>query len=102
MRVGKENSYLDDFESFLYEKNLKENTVNSHIENLKLFKDDLHCIDAVVKKLKDSTHLLNKTQFNKTITSLNKFYSFSLNETNSLKEAKMKLKFTQQAIAQKF
>lgn len=102
LETKKTYSYLKDFENFLFKKNLKENTINSHLENLKIFEEDLHCIDSVVKKLKVSITSLNKTQFNKTITSLNKYYSYSLSEPKSLKEAKMKLKFTQQAMAVKF
>lgn len=102
MKIKETNYYLKDFESFLFQKKLKENTINSHLENLKIFEDDLHCIDSVIKKLKNSITSLNKTQFNKTITSLNKYYSYSLEESSSLKEAKMKLKFTQQAMALNF
>lgn len=87
----KEN-LIDKFKKSLIDEKLKEVTISGHLNNLELFKDQLHSLDEVVKKLESEVEGLNKTLFTKTITSLNKFYTFSTEDKEELKGIKSKLK----------
>lgn len=86
------STFIDLFESSLKDEGLKESTINNHLNNLDLFSKEFQEIDEVVAKIIQELKSFNKTSFTKTITSLNKFYTFYLDDETLAKEAKAKLK----------
>jgi tetratricopeptide (TPR) repeat protein len=98
----KEENIFEAFEESLKAENLKSVTINGHINNIDLFKKELPNINEVIKKIENEIESFNKTLFNKTITSLNKFFAFAINDKEELKDIKSKLKDIKDKYSNKF
>ncbi len=83
---------INSFKKSMVSENLKEVTITGHLNNLESFKEDLSSIDKVVEKIEKEVKSYTKTVFTKTITTLNKFYTFSVDNKEELKGIKLKLK----------
>ncbi len=78
---------LDDFRDSLVEKNLKESTIEDHIENIKVFGDNIGSKDRIFQVILDLyKESLTKSRLNKLITSLNQYFRFSIEDKDELKE----------------
>ncbi len=83
---------INEIKKSMISEKLKEVTITGHLNNLESFKEELETVDKVIEKLEKEVKNYTKTVFTKTITSLNKFYTFSVDNKNKLRNIKLKLK----------
>ncbi len=91
------SDYFETFEHYLQEQDLKETTIKTHIENVKIFNNSIENINLVVNKLNEIKSNYSFTAFSRIITSLNKYYSFSIENKEIVKNYKELIKSTTQA-----
>lgn len=90
------------FEASLKDEGLKSSTINTHLGNLDLFSKEFEDVNKVINKIEKEIKSFNKTSFTRTITSLNKFYTFYIDDEELIKEAKIKLKEIKDKYLQNF
>lgn len=83
---------INEFKASMIAENLKEITISGHLNNLESFKEDLPSVERVIEKIEKDIKSYTKTVFTKTITTLNKFYTFSVDNKEEVKGIKLKLK----------
>lgn len=98
----KEPEIFSAFEQSMKNENLKSITINNHLNNIDLFRKELPNVDAVIEKIKSEFESFNKTLFTKTITSLNKFFTYIIEDKEELKNTKLKLKRLKDKYLDKF
>lgn len=88
------SNFFETFEHYLQEQDLKEITIKNHIENVNIFDSSIENINLVVNKLNEIKSNYSSTAFSKIITSLNKYYSFSIENKEIVKNYKELIKAT--------
>lgn len=83
---------LETFNHYLEEQDLKEVTIKNHIDNLNIFSECLNDFQIVMTKLENISETTSKTNLNKIITSLNKYFSFIIKDKEKCKLIKDDLK----------
>ncbi|MBN1467347.1 MAG: hypothetical protein JW924_01385 [Fusobacteriaceae bacterium] len=91
------SDFFETFEYYLQEQDLKEITIKNHIENVRIFDTSIENINLVINKLNEVKSSYSSTAFSKIITSLNKYYSFSIKNKKIVKNYKELIKATTQA-----
>lgn len=81
---------FNSFKNYLVEQDLKEATIKGHLDNVELFADSLNSLEAIENKFEALFKTTAKTTLAKYITSLNKYFTFSLKENS--KDSRDKLK----------
>ena len=83
---------LETFKHYLEEQDLKEATIKNHLDNLEIFVEVLNEFDLILSKLESISETTSKTNLNKIITSLNKYFSFIIQDKERAKSLKDELK----------
>ena len=83
---------LETFKHYLEEQDLKEATIKNHLDNLEIFVEVLNEFDLILSKLESISETTSKTNLNKIITSLNKYFSFIIQDKERAKSLKEELK----------
>lgn len=83
---------LETFSHYLEEQDLKEATIKNHLDNLDIFIEILDNFDLIISRLESLSETTSKTNLNKIITSLNKYFSFIIQDKEKAKSFKDELK----------
>ena len=83
---------LETFSHYLEEQDLKEATIKNHLDNLDIFIEILDNFDLIISRLESISETTSKTNLNKIITSLNKYFSFIIQDKEKAKSFKDELK----------
>lgn len=83
---------LETFSHYLEEQDLKEATIKNHLDNLDIFVEILGNFNMIISKLESLSETTSKTNLNKIITSLNKYFSFIIQDKEKAKSFKDELK----------
>jgi len=83
---------LETFSHYLEEQDLKEATIKNHLDNLDIFIEILDNFDLIISRLESLSKTTSKTNLNKIITSLNKYFSFIIQDKEKAKSFKDELK----------